>query len=38
MERLADRRQQLGEPREVFLVVCLLVPIGLAETQVFVSF
>lgn len=27
-----------GEPREVLLVVCLLVPIGLAETQLFVSF
>jgi hypothetical protein len=27
-----------GEPREVFLVVCLLVPIGLAETQLFISF
>ena len=27
-----------GEPREVRFVVCLLVPIGLAETQLFVSF
>jgi hypothetical protein len=27
-----------GEPREVLVVVCLLVPIGLAETQLFVSF
>lgn len=27
-----------GEPREVLFVVCLLVPIGLAETQLFVSF
>ena len=27
-----------GEPRELFLMVCLLVPVGLAETQLFVSF
>ena len=27
-----------GEPREVLFVVCLLVPIGLAETRLFVSF
>lgn len=27
-----------GESREVLFVVCLLVPIGLAETQLFVSF
>jgi hypothetical protein len=27
-----------GESREVLVVVCLLVPIGLAETQLFVSF
>jgi hypothetical protein len=27
-----------GEPREVLFVVCQLVPIGLAETQLFVSF
>jgi hypothetical protein len=27
-----------GEPREVLFVACLLVPIGLAETQLFVSF
>ena len=27
-----------GEPREVLLVICLLVPIGLAETQLLVSF
>ncbi len=27
-----------GEPREVLLLVSLLVPVGLAETQLFVSF
>jgi hypothetical protein len=27
-----------GEPRELLLVVCLLVPVGVAETQLFVSF
>jgi hypothetical protein len=35
---LAAETVRYGAPRELFLVACVLVPVGIAETQLFLSF